>query len=273
MRASAENIWSVPAYLPYLQPPLNSKSVAAAERTLGYKLPGEYLALLRKQNGGYIRFSLRNSPHRRICGIGPLFPSLLNVDWREAQEYVPFKLDGLIPFDGDGHWHLCLDYRKSRSHPSITYADVECAHQKKVASSFGEYLHKLRFSVEDELFLPSVSDIDEVVNQLTRKLRRKVLRDEWAYGYLCYRFSLGTAQDPEWLWIAPNCVTRGFVRPNDARFNELKDLMQDKADRFPNLPPRSYIVTVTKGARAKSLNAFAQLGLSLSSLRDAILDE
>ena len=58
MGATADTIWQVPAYLPYLQPPLTDEAVAAAEKEIGYKLPSEYLNLLRRQNGGYIRVSL-----------------------------------------------------------------------------------------------------------------------------------------------------------------------------------------------------------------------
>ena len=63
MAATSETIWQVPAYLPYLQPPLTDAAVAAAEAAIGYKLPPDYLNLLRKQNGGYIRYSLPVASH------------------------------------------------------------------------------------------------------------------------------------------------------------------------------------------------------------------
>jgi hypothetical protein len=111
MAATADTIWRVPAYLPYLQPPLTDEAVAAAEKAIGFELPAEYLHLLRKQNGGYIRYSLPENVHNTIAGIGPHFPSLTEFDWDQCQESVSFPLRGLVPFDGDGHWHLCLDYR------------------------------------------------------------------------------------------------------------------------------------------------------------------
>jgi len=126
VNASADTIWKVPAYLPYLQPPLTDEAVEAAEQRIGYKLPSEYLDLLRKQNGGYIRFSLPEMVHDSIAGIGPYFPSLTKLDWGEWQEQVIFPLQGLVPFDGDGHWYLCLDFRDSSRTPSITHADIEC---------------------------------------------------------------------------------------------------------------------------------------------------
>jgi hypothetical protein len=105
-------IWSVPAYLPFVKPKLTDGAVRDAEQTLGVVLPAAYLELLRAQNGGSIRYRLEGVPHREIYGIGPGYPSLLNVAWDEVREHVAFNLDGLIPFDGDGHWYLCLDYRK-----------------------------------------------------------------------------------------------------------------------------------------------------------------
>ena len=70
MDATASTIWQIPAYLPYLQPTLTNAAVAAAESQIGYKLPPEYLDLLRTQNGGYIRFSLPDKVHDTIAGIG-----------------------------------------------------------------------------------------------------------------------------------------------------------------------------------------------------------
>ena len=48
MGATADTIWRVPAYLPYLQPPLTDKAVASAEKQIGYRLPVEFLNLLKK---------------------------------------------------------------------------------------------------------------------------------------------------------------------------------------------------------------------------------
>ena len=46
--ATPETIWQVPAYLPYLQPPLTKAAVRAAEEKIGYKLPIDYLNLFRR---------------------------------------------------------------------------------------------------------------------------------------------------------------------------------------------------------------------------------
>ncbi len=111
--------------MPYVQPPLTDTAVEAAERKIGYKLPSEYLDLLGKQNGGYIRYSLAEMVHDSIAGIGPYFPPLTNFGWDECQEHVSFPLQGLVPIDGDSRWYLCLDYRDNSRTPSSTHVDIE----------------------------------------------------------------------------------------------------------------------------------------------------
>lgn len=261
MSASAHTIWRVPAFLPYLQPPLTEALVAAAEATIGYKLPSEYLALLREQNGGYIRFELPEIVHDTIAGIGPNFPSLTNFDWDEVKEYVSYPLDGLVPFDGDGHWHLCLDYRKNPDTPAITYADVECDTESSVADSFCDYLALLRPADSGNYALEGVPDIEWLKGELTRSLGVAFEpTDTWANGYPIERVRLGNHQDPQWLWISPNTVRRGFVRADDPKYEVLKDLMPGTADRFPGLPSGSYILSTTDRVRRRVLDACEQVG-------------
>ncbi len=269
MPASADTIWRVPAYLPYLQPPLTEASIAATEAQIGHQLPSELLALLRKQNGGYIRFSLPGTVHDTIAGIGPNFPSLTDFDWQEIQDSVSFPLHGLVPFDGDGHWHLCLDYRTDPSRPAITLADIECNVESRVAASFSEYLALLRFDVEGEHVLTGAPDIERLKAELSRRLRIAFDPiDADAHGYPVERARLGGVQDPQWLWISPNTVRRGFVRTNDDRYEALKDRLLGVADRFPGLPPGSYILNATDHVRERILDACVQAGFSTRPLSD-----
>ena len=132
------------------------------EKKIGHKLPAEYLELLKNQNGGYIRYSLPEMVHNKIAGIGPHFPSLTQVDLEECQEYVSFQLEGLVPFDGDGHWFICVDYRRNATTPSVTYVDIETDSQSGIADTFGDYLAMLEIDVGDEYVLEKVSDIETV---------------------------------------------------------------------------------------------------------------
>ena len=270
MNASSNNIWRVPGYLPYLQEDLSDRIVAEAEKTIGYSLPESFLALLRVQNGGYIAFSLEDTPHSQIYGIGSEFPSLTDFDWEDDQEYVSFQLEGLVPFDGDGHWHLCLDYRSSIV-PKVSYVDIECDEERVVAESFEQYLALLRVDVEDGNFvIPNVSCIEDVISKLSDYLGVVFdPPDSWAHGYPQYRAS-GGENTGEWIWISPNTVSRGFVREEDSRYQELKDRLPGLADIYPGLPESSYILSTTDGIKASVLKAFASCSIGVQSLSDLI---
>ena len=270
MTATPENIWQVPAYLPYVQPPLTDAAVSRAEEKIGSKLPTDYLNLLKKQNGGYIRFSLPDRVHDMIAGIGPHFPSLTDFDWEESQEYVSFPLKGLVPFDGDGHWHLCLDYRKHKTSPTVTYGDVECDRESAIAASFADYLANLEIDVgEDYVVEAAGAQIEQVIAGLSAALCIAFEPPEaFAPGYPTYRARLGTESNPQWLWLSPNTVPRGFVRTNDRRYAELKNLMPGCAQRFPAVPENACIFSVTDGVRAHVVHTCAQSRIVLRPLRE-----
>jgi hypothetical protein len=269
MGVTADTIWQVPAYLPCVQPPLTDKAIKSAEKKIGYQLPAEYLILLKKQNGGYIRYRLPGTVHRMINGIGPYPSSLTNFDWDEDQEYVSYPLEGLVPFDGDGHWYICLDYRENSEIPSVTLADIECDDETHVADSFEEYLEKLEIDTRDEYVLEGVSDIEKIKSDLARLLGIKFSHpDTQAHGYPVHHAGMGTKDDPEWLCISPNTVPRGFVRSSDSRYTELKNLMPGTASRFPEIPAGSYLLSATDGVRLKVLKVCDLAGITIRPLAE-----
>jgi hypothetical protein len=145
--APAEFIWAVPAYLSYLQPPLTPEVVAAAETTLGVRLPAAYLSLLQDRNGGYVRRVCPDSPHQMIWGVGPHFPTITDQPWRAVDDadadgiWLPAKPALLVAFDGDGHWCLCLDYRDDAASrdPCVSLIDLEAAEDRRVVDSFAGF--------------------------------------------------------------------------------------------------------------------------------------
>ena len=265
-------MWRVPAYLPYLQPKLTPEMVAEAEAKIGFKLPESYLELLRVQNGGYIRFQLPQMVHREIAGIGPYFPSSIDFDWDEVQEYVSYNLKGLVPFDGDGHWHMCLDYRGNLN-PQVTLVDIECDRESPIANSFTEYLDLLELDVDsDALAIREVADIEDLIQQLSEALSISFEEpDSWAHGYPVYRAACSELDSPEWLWISPNLVPRGFVRPDDDRYDELKSLLPGKAKRYNDLADTSYILSSTDGVKDRLVDALERLGIEYVTM-DNIAD-
>jgi SMI1-KNR4 cell-wall len=153
MAIAAEKFWRSNHYN---HPALTDEMVLVAEQQLGVKLPAEYVALLRIQNGGYTH------------GFG--FPMTQRTTW--AKDHVPMNdlagivtdpairtaqnvLDtayltnewGLPPhqvlISGDGHWWITLDYRKGDV-PSVAWIDVECGQDIQIAPTFAAFLEGLK---------------------------------------------------------------------------------------------------------------------------------
>lgn len=257
-----------PIYLPYLQPTLTDEILADAEQKIGYKLPKTFVELLKLQNGGYVNYALPEQSAGNWSGIGPHFPSLTDFDWTEDEEYVSFQLNGLVPFEGDGHWYNCFDYRANSAEPQITWIDVECDNQEVLANSFDEYLSKLVLPIDLEHIIETNEPIEELIDKIKQILPITFeAPDTFAYGYPTY----GGQYSGEWIFLSPNTVPYGFVRENEARYEELKHLMNSTALRYHELPANSVIInafdadTVHKVARG-----FASVGYQVKPLKEYI---
>ncbi|MGL1887966.1 MAG: SMI1/KNR4 family protein [Reichenbachiella sp.] len=238
-----ESIWQKPIYLPYLQPKLTSEVIKEAEQKLGYRLPKEYLDLLKIQNGGYIRFTLKDTIHRQISGIGPFYPSITDYEWLNDYEDLSFDIEGLFPFDGDGHWNICLDYRRNKLEPEITYIDTEGDNEGKIANSFSDYLSLLTLDFDDELVIHSNETIEEIAQKLENILNIKFEEpDNSAHGYDQYRSQL----DDSWIWLSPNLVPNGFIREGEERFTELVKLTKGTTLMFPELADSSVLISFSE---------------------------
>jgi len=237
-----KTIWQIPKYLPYVQPSLTDEILIVAEKKIGYKLPKEYIGLLKIQNGGYIRFSLKKTPNDQIYGIGPYFPSLTNFDWTDYEDAVSFTLNGLVPFDGDGHWFLCFDYRQNNTEPEITFIDTECDNEERVAQNFKDYLSLLELKAENKFVIKTNSTIEEVIISISRILRIEFEDPEYFnHGYASYRSKINDC----WIWISPNKAPSGFIREMDKRYNELKSQTVTTSIRFPEIPENYLFISVS----------------------------
>lgn len=143
------------------QTPLTDELLDATESQLGVRLPEALVALLRARNGGVLQLRFPpgrnyNTVHYSIRGIGPKWPRIEKDAWWHDPEWGPPRpadAEWLIPVDGDGHWDLCLDYRRSpadssglRVHPAIVVVDTEKFEpniESIVAESFDGYLAQL----------------------------------------------------------------------------------------------------------------------------------
>lgn len=235
-------IWRIPVYLPYLQPALTDEIIIEAEKKIGYKLPKEYLELMRIQNGGYIRYTIEDTPHSQIYGIGPYFSSILGFEGlKEYEGALSYEVDGLIPFDGDGHWNICLDYRKNKIDPEITYIDTETDHQKNIAKDFKEYLSLLKLNIDDLFVIDNGASIEALVKEISEVAQITFGEpDYFAHGYPIYK----SKYKDSWVLIRPNKVPAGFVRKNHERYNELKEMMKPYALCWPELTETDLLIDV-----------------------------
>jgi len=127
--------------------PATAEAIAEAERLLGVKLPEEFKALLRIQDGGV-------SVYDGIYHHGEFYPffGTAGVSEKSKHRIVPpdeYKTDdedippGVILFAGMGHSWVGFDYRTSDS-PSIVYFDEFEDKLTKLADTFVEYLLRLQ---------------------------------------------------------------------------------------------------------------------------------
>lgn len=227
-----KTIWQMPKYLPYVQLELTDEIIKEAENKMGYKLPKEYIELLKIQNGGYIRFTISDTPHSVISGIGSHSPSITDFEWLQEYKDLSYDIVGLFPFDGDGHWNICLDYRKNKIEPEITYIDTEVDFEKPIAKNFKEYLDFLILETKDVFIIETSTAIEDVVAQISKITRIGFKKSHyWNNGYLIY----GGKYKEAFVHLSSNKVPSGFVREEDARFEEFKAqtvLIEGKFD-FP----------------------------------------
>lgn len=189
--------------------------------------------------------------HDTLYGIGPNYPALSVPDWESYGDWLPFKVeDGkkLIPFDGDGHWLLCFDYRQNGSQPMIALIDTESVSEGLVAGSFADYLQLLEPDVDEGQFgLTLPMDLESVKKRIASTLKMRIHEPEdWAHGYIQHRLSHQNGETQNSVWLSPNLVRHGFVRPDDKRCAELKDLMSDMVKRYPGLPEEAWILNTSE---------------------------
>ena len=245
-----KDIWSTPKYLPYVQPALTEKVIKEAETKMGYKLPKEYLELLTIQNGGYIRYTIEDTPHSQISGIGPYYPSITNFEWLKEYEGLSYEIDGLFPFDGDGHWNICLDYRKNKMEPEVTYIDTEIDFEKPIAKNFKEYIDKLIIETENEYVIETNASIEETLKLISTVISSEFGQpDLFAHGYPIY----SNNYKDNWIWISPNKVPSGFIRQGEDRYEELKGQMEFQSLRFPELKDNFILITFSDTEQKEEL--------------------
>jgi hypothetical protein len=264
-----KSIWKIPKYLPYIQPPLTNEIVEEAEKKMGYKFPKEYIELLKIQNGGFIRYTIEETPHSVIAGIGPYFPSITDFDWfKDYEDAMSFKLEGLFPFDGDGHWNICLDYRNNKTEPEITYVDTESDYQNPIAKNFAEYLSLLKLDADGEYVIETDSSIEDIAKQISKIADIKFEEpDYFGQGYPIFR----SKYNGSWVWLSPNKARGGFVREGHERYEELKSQMETAALRFPEIYENSLFINISDEKQRQNLiELLTKNGMNIYELKNLV---
>ncbi len=138
----------------------------------GLTLPNTFIKLYLVQNGGRVDATLEDDEYLfdfayRFDGDAHecMAPLSENMTWQDYQafmrgeeiaedeieesgEIVLGDDERMVPFAGDGHWFLCLDWntRQPDDEPLVTYIDTECGSGGKIllADSFDAYLGRLQ---------------------------------------------------------------------------------------------------------------------------------
>jgi hypothetical protein len=257
--------WRVPALLDWVQPTLTDAALSAVEAQLGVKLPGAYLALLRQQNGGYLRATWPASDARMLRGIGPKAPSITlgRAHWRPnnivQKVWAPPKSGLLVPFDGDVHWDMCFDYRKlgPSAEPSITFVDSECEEVEPIAESFLAFLAGLADGLEKSTRVYGDVEAEGLARALAKQLGAAAPHpDEQAHGFATWRIAL--SGDHQWCWLSPNRVPAGFRREEQAERVVVSD---QTALQLPEDPDCAVLVSCTDEAKGAVSNGLTALRL------------
>lgn len=274
-KADRHTIWRQPIYLPYCNDPLTPRMIRAAERRLGQRLPRDYLDLLAVQNGGYIAWELKDMCHEMICGIGKHFPHLGVQDW-DVYEVESLRGLGnqLIPFDGDGHWMLCFDYRERRSNPHISYVDTESLNPsiEVMFEDFVQYLTRLKRPGPEGRLIIGIRDpmaAHDLVRELGQrcKLPFSPEPDVFCSGYPIYSAWEQRGEDHYRINVSPNLVPRGFVRVDDyrlnaRRFDRLRRLFPGSCYRYARHCDVVHILDASEKSETAMAEAVADMGLN-----------
>jgi hypothetical protein len=224
---------------PYeISTPFTNAALVQTERALGVKLPAALVAVLKVSNGGSLRRTTydikgklpRNAPFRDYCvnrlpGVHPTHSDGFINQADLARQWGLAK--GLIPLDGDGHWWLCLDYRKCgpKGDPAVMHVEVEIPKEYRVANSVAELLAGLYRSIESmepaaiALDKPSVRGkrFATILKRLGCKVHRlpgkpKIRIPTWQWP----KYSSSIRGLRVWLQIEKN-KTYGYASKFDAR--------------------------------------------------------
>ena len=186
----------------------------------------------------------------------------------------------MIQFDGDGHWMLCFDYRKSQESPAITLVDTEDPTEQPIAESFGAYLQMLQPDVDEVDFaLPNIADLETLKLHLAKVLGMRIDKpSDAAHGYMQHRLVRESDQGKACVWLSPNLVPRSFIHSGimtraewqrratsgDQTINSTPGIVR----RYPGLGDEAWTMTGSEEIIPELLSAVKELGIEVRPLTE-----
>ena len=185
----------------------------------------------------------------------------------DIRDELSFPLDGLVAFDGDGHYYHCLDYRQHPAEPQVTYVDIECDHHEVLAESFDDFLRQLVLETEDKWVIRSALPLAEVVALMQARLPiRFGAPDDFAHGYPIYSAKFGG----HWLFLSPNQVAAAFARRGERHFKHLSAYAGQTALRYPELAATDSLLEGYEAGLVEELIQKLQGALEIVPLAEAL---
>ncbi|MDO5106553.1 SMI1/KNR4 family protein, partial [Capnocytophaga sp.] len=229
---------------PYVHEPLTEAMVADFETKTGFRPPNSLIVLLKEQNGGYTRYGLSQTPPMQLWGVGERYPCLIDLGKtldKEVVAHITFPLDGLLAFDGDGHYYFCLDYRKNAEEPTVICIDIQDDSEEVIADNFDEFLKMLVLDTDDLYVLKTQKPLQEAIQIVKNQLDINFeMLDSSDYGYESYKAKFGG----HWLFFSPNAVPLAFAREGEHNFDKLKNYAEKTALRFPEIDANCLLINI-----------------------------
>lgn len=132
-------------------PPVSDKQVREVEQAIGWRLPEDYLTVVRVNQGRFPKpnaFDLADGDGSAINYLlafeGGISTSILARMAMMEDALPPDIVRYIVPFANDGGGNvLCFDYRTDPENPAVVFWDHEGGPMQTIASSFTDLIDKL----------------------------------------------------------------------------------------------------------------------------------
>jgi hypothetical protein len=156
-----------------------------------------------------------------------------------------------------------LDFRCDAGCPAVSYIDVECNSQNKVADTFADFLDQMELDLENERVLGSVANIDDARNRLETLFKSKFENRISNIGVSFLTCQTGKEWD-ECFWISSNVVAHGYSGDGEESFE-----FKGEALLFPELPEHAVIFQAPSSRMDRYSSQLRDAGYELVEIEDA----